>query len=98
MLSVSSFNPVAPTTMMKVLSRISTLEAGKVKGSLAVDESYWYEFLGFLTLYFPIVLSRAGEGCASLTRQCWRSCVQEAQEMFAVPSTASSFPPSQVSG
>lgn len=28
---LSSFNPVAPTAMMKVLTRISTVEAGKVK-------------------------------------------------------------------
>ncbi|KAK1892309.1 Cell cycle checkpoint protein RAD17 [Dissostichus eleginoides] len=31
-ISSISFNPVAPTTMMKVLSRISTLEAGKQSG------------------------------------------------------------------
>ncbi|XP_035507882.1 cell cycle checkpoint protein RAD17-like [Morone saxatilis] len=35
-----SFNPVAPTTMMKVLTRISTLEAGKVKGSISDGQKY----------------------------------------------------------
>ncbi|KAK1892680.1 Cell cycle checkpoint protein RAD17 [Dissostichus eleginoides] len=33
-ISSISFNPVAPTTMMKVLSRISTLEAGKSGGRI----------------------------------------------------------------
>ncbi|XP_035514937.1 cell cycle checkpoint protein RAD17 [Morone saxatilis] len=33
-----SFNPVAPTTMMKVLTRISTLEAGKSCGRMCVSD------------------------------------------------------------
>ncbi|XP_056142780.1 cell cycle checkpoint protein RAD17 isoform X2 [Lampris incognitus] len=33
-----SFNPVAPTTMMKILTRIATLEAGKSKGRICVPE------------------------------------------------------------
>ncbi|XP_063752856.1 cell cycle checkpoint protein RAD17 isoform X2 [Eleginops maclovinus] len=33
-----SFNPVAPTTMMKVLTRISTLEAGKSAGRMCVPD------------------------------------------------------------
>lgn len=52
----------------------------------------------FSALYFPIIVSRAVGGLASLTTRCWRLCVQEAQVIFAVPSTASSFPPFQVSG
>ncbi|KAI4821047.1 hypothetical protein KUCAC02_028999 [Chaenocephalus aceratus] len=37
-ISSISFNPVAPTTMMKVLSRISTLEAGKSGGRMCVPD------------------------------------------------------------
>ncbi|KAM4607375.1 cell cycle checkpoint protein RAD17 isoform 1-T2 [Polymixia lowei] len=33
-----SFNPVAPTTMMKVLSRIATVEAGKSGGRICVPD------------------------------------------------------------
>lgn len=33
-----SFNPVAPTTMMKVLTRISSLEAGKSCGRMSVSD------------------------------------------------------------
>lgn len=47
---------------------------------------------------FLIHPSRAVGGYVSQTRQSWRRCVQEAQEIFAVPSTASSFPHSQVRG
>lgn len=34
----TSFNPVAPTAMMKVLTRISTVEAGKVSRILDADD------------------------------------------------------------
>lgn len=37
-ISSISFNPVAPTTMMKVLTRISTLEAGKSGGRMCVPD------------------------------------------------------------
>ncbi|XP_040898516.1 cell cycle checkpoint protein RAD17 [Toxotes jaculatrix] len=37
-ISSISFNPVAPTTMMKVLVRISTLEAGKSCGRICVPD------------------------------------------------------------
>lgn len=36
----ASFNPVAPTAMMKVLTRISTVEAGKVSRILDVDDTF----------------------------------------------------------
>lgn len=84
--------------MMKVLTRISSLEAGKVRGSFVVDDTFWYKLYVFSAVYFPIIVSRAVGGYASQTRRCWRRCVQEAQEIFAVLSTVSSFPPFQVSG
>ncbi|KAE8291582.1 Cell cycle checkpoint protein RAD17 [Larimichthys crocea] len=40
-----SFNPVAPTTLMKVLTRISTLEAGKSCGKLRVPDQAVLETL-----------------------------------------------------
>ncbi|CAK6978301.1 cell cycle checkpoint protein RAD17 [Scomber scombrus] len=40
-----SFNPVAPTTMMKVLTRISTLEAGKSCGRMCVADQAVLEML-----------------------------------------------------
>ncbi|XP_030647483.1 cell cycle checkpoint protein RAD17 [Chanos chanos] len=40
-----SFNPVAPTSMMKVLSRIVTLEAGKGSGRIAVPDRASLELL-----------------------------------------------------
>ncbi|KAK2837067.1 hypothetical protein Q5P01_014279 [Channa striata] len=40
-----SFNPVAPTTMMKVLTRISTLEAGKSCGRISVPDQSVLEML-----------------------------------------------------
>lgn len=40
-----SFNPVAPTTMMKVLSRISTLEAGKSCGMTRISDQALLETL-----------------------------------------------------
>ncbi|XP_029295832.1 cell cycle checkpoint protein RAD17 isoform X2 [Cottoperca gobio] len=44
-ISSISFNPVAPTTMMKVLTRISTLEAGKSCGRMCVTEQTVLETL-----------------------------------------------------
>lgn len=46
-LSISniSFNPVAPTSMMKVLSRIVTLEAGKSRGKITVPDKAALELL-----------------------------------------------------
>ncbi|XP_042344307.1 cell cycle checkpoint protein RAD17 isoform X2 [Plectropomus leopardus] len=40
-----SFNPVAPTAMMKVLTRISTLEAGKSCGRMCVPDQAMLEML-----------------------------------------------------
>ncbi|KAF3696260.1 Cell cycle checkpoint protein RAD17 [Channa argus] len=40
-----SFNPVAPTTMMKVLTRISTMEAGKSCGRMCVPDQSMLETL-----------------------------------------------------
>ncbi|XP_068167072.1 cell cycle checkpoint protein RAD17 [Antennarius striatus] len=40
-----SFNPVAPTTMMKVLTRISTLEAEKSRGKMCVPDQAVLETL-----------------------------------------------------
>uniref|UniRef100_A0A3Q1I638 AAA+ ATPase domain-containing protein n=1 Tax=Anabas testudineus TaxID=64144 RepID=A0A3Q1I638_ANATE len=40
-----SFNPVAPTTMMKVLTRISSLEAGKSCGRICVPDQAMLETL-----------------------------------------------------
>ncbi|CAN9512681.1 unnamed protein product [Ophioblennius macclurei] len=37
-ISSISFNPVAPTTMMKVLTRISTLEAGQSRGKVCISD------------------------------------------------------------
>ncbi|XP_058491995.1 cell cycle checkpoint protein RAD17 [Solea solea] len=44
-ISCISFNPVAPTTMMKVLTRISTLEAGKSCGRMCVPDKSVLEML-----------------------------------------------------
>ncbi|KAM7416960.1 hypothetical protein PAMA_018845 [Pampus argenteus] len=44
-ISSISFNPVAPTTMMKVLTRISTLEAGKSCGRMCVPDQAVLETL-----------------------------------------------------
>ncbi|XP_044219724.1 cell cycle checkpoint protein RAD17 isoform X2 [Thunnus albacares] len=44
-ISSISFNPVAPTTMMKVLTRISTLEAGKSCGRICVPDQAVLEML-----------------------------------------------------
>ncbi|XP_059192850.1 cell cycle checkpoint protein RAD17 [Centropristis striata] len=44
-ISSISFNPVAPTTMMKVLTRISTLEAGKSCGRMCVQDQAVLETL-----------------------------------------------------
>lgn len=44
-ISSISFNPVAPTTMMKVLSSISTLEAGKSGGRMLVPDQAALESL-----------------------------------------------------
>ncbi|KAM7392183.1 hypothetical protein PAMP_022812 [Pampus punctatissimus] len=44
-ISSISFNPVAPTTVMKVLTRISTLEAGKSCGRMCVPDQAVLETL-----------------------------------------------------
>uniref|UniRef100_A0A8D0CUA0 RAD17 checkpoint clamp loader component n=1 Tax=Sander lucioperca TaxID=283035 RepID=A0A8D0CUA0_SANLU len=44
-ISSISFNPVAPTTMMKVLTRVSTLEAGKSCGRMCVPDQAVLETL-----------------------------------------------------
>ncbi|XP_071337822.1 cell cycle checkpoint protein RAD17 isoform X2 [Trachinotus anak] len=44
-ISSISFNPVAPTTMMKVLTRISTLEAGQSCGRICVPDQAVLEML-----------------------------------------------------
>ncbi|XP_054630563.1 cell cycle checkpoint protein RAD17 isoform X2 [Dunckerocampus dactyliophorus] len=44
-ISSISFNPVAPTTMMKVLTRIATLERGKSSGRVPVPEQAVLEML-----------------------------------------------------
>ncbi|XP_060928154.1 cell cycle checkpoint protein RAD17 isoform X2 [Limanda limanda] len=44
-ISTISFNPVAPTMMIKVLTRISTLEAGKSCGRMSVPEKGVLEML-----------------------------------------------------
>ncbi|XP_029915986.1 cell cycle checkpoint protein RAD17 [Myripristis murdjan] len=44
-ISCISFNPVAPTTMMKVLVRIATLEAGKSGGRVSVPDQSVLEML-----------------------------------------------------
>nr|XP_057926113.1 cell cycle checkpoint protein RAD17 isoform X5 [Doryrhamphus excisus] len=44
-ISSISFNPVAPTTMMKVLTRIATLESGKSGGRVAVPDQAVLEML-----------------------------------------------------
>lgn len=52
---------------MKVLTRISTLETGKVKGSLAVDNTFWYEFLMCILQYIFIFSHNS-------TRNSMQSC------------------------
>lgn len=47
-LCVFSFNPVAPTTMMKVLSRISAAEAGKVSGIVPTSLHIFGNYLFFV--------------------------------------------------
>uniref|UniRef100_A0A4W6E6X5 RAD17 checkpoint clamp loader component n=1 Tax=Lates calcarifer TaxID=8187 RepID=A0A4W6E6X5_LATCA len=44
-ISTISFNPVAPTTMMKVLTRISSLEAGKSCGRMCIPNQGVLEML-----------------------------------------------------
>lgn len=86
-----SFNPVAPTAMMKVLTRISTAEAGKVSGRAGAGRP-----LSSICSPQSMSSNRAVGRRACWTRQRWNRCAREAPEMSAAPSTAFSSCRSQV--
>lgn len=89
----SSFNPVAPTSMMKVLSRIATVESSKVTVEKRTADSFQHFVAHFQGCFHPHdFVFRALGGSPCLIRRRWSSCALGAQETSGAPSTACSSP------